>query len=479
MASVAPQNFVALQRFGLGARPGDLSAIAGDPRGAVLAEIAPDAALIADPDLPDTAGALTAISDIQKARKSTRKAPAEAMDEMDAMEDNASPAMEPAKGKPAGRKQRKSAADAARGNPLLDELAARMAQAQRAPIGFAERWAMFWSNHFAIEADSNQLVRWAAGAYDREAIRPNVFGRFDDLLLAATQHPAMLRYLNNATSIGPGSKAGQKRDKGLNENHARELMELHTIGVDAGYTQADVTALAKILTGWSFGANPAQKNFARFAFNGAAHEPGPQTVLGAVYDQRGVEQGMAVLGTLAAHEATATHIARKLVHAFVADAPPEELVATLATRFLDTGGDLAELARTLVSSELAWSAPLQKLRLPQDYVFAASRALAVTPKAAAVNKALMTLGQPLFNPPSPEGFHDDAATWLAPDAMTNRLDLAEGLAQLADSSADARAVADTILGDAQSAATREAIARAEGPVQGLTILLMSPEFQRR
>lgn len=494
MAVSASQGFVALQRFGLGARPGDLDAIKSDPRGAVLAEIDPAAVRLSDPDLPDTMTALAAIRQIQMERKANKQAAAQQQPSSDAssmepMADNgdADPAMMDArpgkKGK--GKKNKQPAMDAngdpmQPGNPIAQELAARFAHAAGAQVGFAERWAMFWANHFAIEADSNQLVRWAAGAYDREAIRAQAFGRFEDILFAATQHPAMLRYLNNASSIGPDSKQGQKTGKGLNENHARELMELHTIGVDAGYTQADVTSFAKVLTGWTFGQNPEQpRRFAKFFFNQNTHEPGGQTVLGRLYDQQGVGQGNAVLQMLAQHPATATHIATKLARAFVADTPPPELVAALAKTFTDTGGDLAALAKTLVTSDISWSAPMQKLRLPQEYLLAAGRALKVTPKPPQLVKALNTLGQPLFNPPSPEGFHDDAATWLAPDAMTNRLDIAQTFAQQADSSADARQVADAILGDAQSSQTREAVARAEGPVQGLTILLMSPEFQRR
>lgn len=481
MPSATTSSFVALQRFGLGARPGDLDAIAGDPRGAVLAEIAPGAALIANGALPDTVAALTEIRQIQAARKAAKKAAPAMPDDAAAQMSDVSPQMNEM-APPGKRKPKRALPDGMDkpGNPLAPEIAARLDKAQSAPVGFAERWAMFWANHFAVESDSNQLVRWAAGAYDREAIRPHVFGQFADLLYAATQHPAMLRYLNNATSIGPDSKAGRNRDKGLNENHARELMELHTIGVDAGYTQADVTSFAKVLTGWTFGQNLKQPDrFGRFFFNANAHEPGPQTVLGQVYDQKGVKQGDAVLDMLAAHPATATHIATKLVRAFVADVPPPDLVAGVAKTFRDSKGDLAAVAKTLVGADESWLTPMEKLRLPQEYVLAAARGLGVTPKPPQVLKALATLGQPLFNPPSPEGFHDDAATWLAPDAMTNRLDIAQNFAQQADAGADPRQVAEAILGDRQSPQTRETIAHAEGRVQGLTILLMSPEFQRR
>ena len=181
----------------------------------------------------------------------------------------------------------------------------------------------------------------------------------------------------------------------------------------------------------------------------------------------------------AAHPATAHFIATKLVRAFIADVPPPDLVASVAKTFRETRGDLSAVAKALVSADASWLTPMEKLRLPQEYLFAAARGLGVTPKPPQLLKALATLGQPLFNPPSPEGFHDDAATWLAPDAMTNRLDIAQNFAQQADAGADARQLADAILGDRQSAQTRETIAHAEGRVQGLTILLMSPEFQRR
>src|SRR3569833_693880 len=340
MPSATTSSYVALQRFGLGARPGDLTAVAGDPRGAVLAEIAPDAALIANGALPNTVAALTEVRQIQATRKAAKKAAPVASDDGSQMSD-AAPTMDDMA--PAGKRKPKRALPDGMdkpGNPLAPEIAARLDAALSAQVGFAERWAMFWANHFAVESDSNQLVRWTAGAYAREAIRPHVFKQFADLLYAATQLPAMLRYLNNATSIGPDSKAGLKRDKDLNENHARELMELHTIGVDAGYTQADVTSLATVLTGWAFGQNPDQpERFGRFFFTANAHAPGPQTVLGHVYDQKGVKQGDAVLDMLAAHPATATHIATKLVRAFVADMPPPDLVASLAKTFRESRGD--------------------------------------------------------------------------------------------------------------------------------------------
>ncbi|HEY4199323.1 MAG TPA: DUF1800 domain-containing protein [Devosiaceae bacterium] len=434
----------ALSRFGLGARPGDLALIGADVRAALRAEIAdPNAAVISALQLPDSVAALKNVRDRQQMRRANQPVP---------------------KGER---------------NPMLDEYGARIARARQAQIGFAERLAAFWANHFAIETDASGIVRGLAGPYEREAIRPHILGRFEDLLLAATQHPAMLAYLNNATSIGPDSKAGLRRHKGLNENHAREIMELHTIGVDGGYDQADVIALAKVLTGWSFGQSEKQpKIFGRFTFRKQAHEPGPQTVMGVSYSQPGIGQGRAALSALAHSKATAQHIAGKLARHFVADTPPQDLVDTLARTFDDTQGDLHAVSTALIEADAAWAAPPQKLRTPQEFVWATVRALDLKLKPALAQRSLAALGQPLWNPPSPEGFHDDAATWLAPDAMTNRLDFAQLVSQQAQVD-DPRLLAADLFGAALSDNTRQAIERAESPQQGTALLLMSPEFQRR
>jgi uncharacterized protein (DUF1800 family) len=482
---------IALTRFGLGPRPGDMSL--SDPRAALLAEIAnPKVAVLEGGKLVDTVAALTQYREFKQARKDQRAADAAKPDAADAMAaDDAMGAdamadseMAPGKkNKPKkpgkGKRLDAASADKLRNYTLRIELPARIARLAEAPIGLGERLTMFWANHFAIESDNGGILKALVGPFEREAIRPNILGRFEDLLLAATRHPAMLIYLNNATSIGPDSKAGQKREAGLNENHARELMELHTLGVDGGYTQADVTSLAKILTGWSTGRSDKRpKGFGAFQFNGAAHEPGAQMLLGQNFDQKGEAQGLAALHLLASHPATATHIATKLVRSFVADVPPPELVAALARVFTDTGGDLQAVTRALIEADAAWTTPQTKLRTPQEFLYASVRALNVSPKPADLLQALTVLGQPLMNPPSPAGFADDTATWLAPDAMTNRLDIAQVLAAEAGD-VDPRAVAEAVLGSRLSPTTAQTIARAESPAQGLALMLMSPEFQRR
>jgi uncharacterized protein (DUF1800 family) len=462
---------LALNRFGLGARPGDVARAAPDPRGVLRSELRPDVALLEADNLPPTPVALSALQEIKMARKQARET------------DAGNPPRSGVATGGATSTETTMRGDAASGMPgparfYVAEIAARIERVQQADIGYVERLVAFWSNHFAIEAGAGQIERGLVGAFEREAIRPHVLGRFADMLLAVTRHPAMLAYLNNATSVGPGSPLGLRRDRGLNENHARELLELHTVGVGAGYTQADVTALAKVLSGWSFSRGDSDRSpIGSFAFRANGHEPGARTVFGKVYNQVGEKQGLAVLADLARHPATATHIATKLGRCFVADDPPASLVARLAATFKTGDGDLLQLSRDLIASDEAWQGP-GKFRTPQQFLWSAVRALQVQPKPALTARILGTLGQMPWDPPSPAGFDDRSATWLAPDAMTSRLDAAEQLAQLVDPSVEPAILLDDLFGGTASAKTREAVARAESQRQGLALLLMSPEFQR-
>ena len=241
-----------------------------------------------------------------------------------------------------------------------------------ADIGFAERLVWFWSNHFCVSADKIQSM---SGAYEREAIRPHVLGRFTDLLLAAEGHPAMLFYLDNTVSMGANSIAGINRTRGLNENLAREILELHTLGVRSGYTQDDVIGFANVLTGWTL-VPPA--TIPSMAANSPSirvcTSPARRRCSAKLYEDETVEQGRAVLRDLAAHPATATHVATKLARHFVADAPPPSLVEKMAKTFRETGGDLKEVAKTLVSSPEAWSEPPTKLKRPSEWVVGMVRA---------------------------------------------------------------------------------------------------------
>jgi uncharacterized protein (DUF1800 family) len=317
-----------------------------------------------------------------------------------------------------------------------------------------------------------------AGAYEREAIRPHVLGRFADMLLAAEGHPAMLLYLDNAQSIGPNSIAGINRDKGLNENLAREILELHTLGVRTVYTQDDVTNFAKVLTGWTIRQTVSDPDHGgEFVYIKRAHEPGPEVVIGKDYPDAGTEQGRAVLADLARHPATANHVATKMACHFIADNPPPALVERLTRRFLDTDGDLKEVTRALIASPEAWEPQQAKIKRPGEWIIAALRATGISGDIQRIVGGMALLGEPLWRPPAPKGFSDDNAAWL--DGLAQRLDIANTFAQRVGEGLDARAVADTALGPLASAETRRAIATAESKPQALTFLLMASEFQRR
>ena len=359
----------------------------------------------------------------------------------------------------------------------LEEAKARIDAALGADLGFVERLVWFWSNHFCVSADKGP-VRAVCGAYEREAIRAHVLGRFADMLQAVESHPAMLFYLDNVRSIGPESIAGRNQHKGLNENLAREILELHTLGVRTGYTQTDVTNFAKVITGWSI-VPPRQdpERGGEFTFNPRMHEPGAHTVIGRTYPEGGVEQGRAVLADLARHPATARHIATKLARAFVADAPPPTLVDRLAQRFRDSEGNLKELARTLASASEAWAAPRTKLKPPGTWFLAALRAIGITPPdIRPVIQAQNMLGEPLWRPPAPKGFSDDSSAWM--DGISERVDVANQLAGRVAALVDPEGAVDAALGPLASAETRQTIARAASRPQALALLLMAPEFQR-
>jgi uncharacterized protein (DUF1800 family) len=363
------------------------------------------------------------------------------------------------------------------GRPMyLQEAKLRTEAALAADIGFAERLVWFWSNHFCISANKIQSM---SGAYEREAIRANTLGRFVDLLLAVEGHPAMLFYLDNLESMGANSIAGINRNRGLNENIAREIMELHTLGVRTGYTQDDVISFANVMTGWTLlppGADP--QHGGEFTFNPRLHEPGGQTVLGKRYEQEDAEQGRAVLRDLAAHPATATHVATKLARHFVADEPPPALIDQMAKTFRDTEGDLKQVAITMVSSDEAWRGPPSKLKRPGEWVIGMVRASGITvvdPVRYTAGQAL--LGEALWRPSAPKGYPDDEASWI--DGVGRRLDVANNFAERIASTADPQAIIEDVFASEIGAEVKQAIGRAESRQQALALLFMSAEFQRR
>ena len=476
-------DVTALRRFGLGVRPGDLKQAGGDPRGSVLAQLADSrAALLDDPDLEPSH---VVFAEAQRAQAQQR-----AQREMQKAA-GAAPALPPAQGQaPQGGPLPPTAGNNSPGPPeknagairrdaFQDEIAARVHRAITTETPLLERLVYFWSNHFCVSA-AKGAVRGIAGAYEREVIRPHVLGRFGDMLKASAQHPAMLIYLDNQVSIGPSSVAGKARARGLNENLAREILELHTVGVDAGYTQEDVTNLARIITGWTIGVISEPTTVpGKFFYASRRHEPGAWTVLGKRYEDRGLQSGEDALRDLARHPATGRHIARKLARHFVSDQAPETLIDRLARTFTESEGDLAAVTRALVSADAAWEQRPRKVVPPFDFAVSLVRGLGVRPKAQEVHRVAASLGQPTWTVASPKGWPDDDDAWMGPAAVRERLRIAEFVARQVDRVKDPRTVATELLGGAASGETLQAIARAETREQGFELLIMSPELLRR
>jgi uncharacterized protein (DUF1800 family) len=481
---------IALNRFGLGARPDD--AIPADPKRWLLQQFATfeprPQAFAQVPARIKVVGELADYIQAQqmfaKAKRPLRQASMPMPGTAQPMQ--AQPAAD-AQADPIKRYLRQTIRD-----DYLVMNAARLDSALTTANPFVERLVHFWANHFAISVDKVPVIG-LGGLLEFEAIRPHVLGRFSDMLLAVEQHPAMLLYLDQAQSIGPNSQAGEfvamrgGKARGLNENLAREIMELHTLGVRTGYTQADVTEFARALTGWTVsgvsrgpvarivGGSPGE-----FQFVELMHEPGVRTIVGRKYGQAGEGQARAVLLDLAASPATATHLSTKLARHFAGDDPPPALVERLSKAYLASGGDLPTVYRALIGSPEAWAPQPVKFKNPWEWSVSAMRAIGtkqLEPMIAA--NVLKQLGQPTWQPGSPAGWDDIAASWAGPDALVRRVEVAQRLADRAGATIDARALAEKLYPGSLSDTTRTAIARAESPAEGLALLLVSPEFVRR
>jgi uncharacterized protein (DUF1800 family) len=456
---------IAAHRFGLG-EPA-LQPLADDPQGWLLAQIGP-----ADP--PRGTGLLSTREGLQLIAAERAK-------------------RESARNPPPGMTAEQLLAGHYRESTLAD-LRSHVLNAALATRPFSERLQLFWVNHFTVSLVKGS-ARGLVGPFEREGIRPHIAGSFEALLAAATTHPAMLRYLDNAQSAGPASRvvgreklrsarAGEApRVSGINENLAREILELHTLGAASGrgsaggYTQGDVTAFAGVLTGWRVGQNTPD---AAVPFDAAWHEPGAKTVLGKRYPE-GPQALREVLHDLALHPATARFVSTKLARHFVADEPPPALVERLAATWLRSDGDLPSVYRELVRSAEAWEPAQRKLKTPEEFVISALRVLGVD--AGRLERAetlgIGTLGQRLLAAPSPAGWSDRAEDWLGPDAVWKRVEWATRTADRIGRSVDARALAASSLGPLVGEATRLQIERAVDGPQALALLLMAPEFQRR
>jgi uncharacterized protein (DUF1800 family) len=450
---------IAATRFGLGARPGEIAAAKGDPRGYLLAQIRPQGADQPRADAESSAQRLAEFRDYQMEK---RDAKADGLPKSDPVKDAQKLLREQTGGDFLARAQLGTGTDAA----------------------FRERWTLFWANHFTVSA-TKLATATVVGPFEQEAIRPHVFGRFEDLLVASSTHPAMLLYLDQAQSMGPGSKAAGYQRKnakpigGLNENLAREILELHTVGLGAGYAQADVTEFARAMTGFSIG-RPQDPSPHRFLFRANAHEPGPRTVMGRRYGQDGETQALAVMADLAASPHTARHLSTKLAAHFVSDTPPPALVAALENSYLASGGRLDALARALITAPEAWDPAPAKFKTPYEFAISTWRAVDGQPQAIGKLAPVLTgLGQKPFSAPSPKGWSEEAEVWCAPDALIKRLRFSEAFAAQAADHLDPNDLARSALGARLTPPVAKAVARAETRREAMALLLMSPEFQRR
>jgi uncharacterized protein (DUF1800 family) len=444
----------ALNRYGLGARPGEARRL-DDPRGWLQAQLHGPPPLLDGADgLPDPARIADGFTALRRAR---REQDPDRLQEI---------------------RQELGRAAAAEARVALE---ARLASERP----FVERLVAFWSNHLCVSAAGSPLVAPLAGAYERQAIRPHVLGRFEEMLLASARHPAMLLYLDNAGSVGPESPAGRMSrrrgpGRGLNENYARELLELHTVGVDGGYTQDDVLELARVLTGWSVTGLRDGEGGPGFVFRARIHEPGARTVLGRRYPEGGEEQGRAVIRDLARHPATARFLATKLVRHLVDDEPPAAAVERVAGVYRETDGDLREVARELVTLEEAWAPERLKFRTPQDWLVASLRALEVREGRDPLLRILRGLRQPLWAPPSPEGYGDRAREWNDPDALMNRAELARTVARRARVRSPAPGRVAELVPLADDDPLPGLLSDPDLPAdEGLALVLAGPAFQWR
>lgn len=484
---------IAINRFGYGARPDETPPT--DPKRWLLTQFdryePRPAAIAATPGRAQVAGELADFYDQQQM-----------MRRMGAGGQQPALAMTPAADQPAAanpdrsmRQQARQAVAQTGRAAYVDCVAARFGTALTTPAPFVERLVHFWANHFAVSADKLGVVG-LAGPLEFEAIRPNVLGKFTDMLLAVERHPAMLLYLDQTQSIGPGSPLGSRvaernpnRKLGLNENLAREIMELHTLGVRSVYNQADVTEFARALTGWTvagIGRGPGARlagvaggTPGDFVFAPRVHEPGERTIIGKRYGQQGVGQGEAILRDLAVHPATAKHLSTKLARHFAGDTPPPALIARLEQAFLSSGGDLPTVYRALIAAPEVWAAQPVKFKTPWEWSVSTMRALGYREAPPQPTVVLLNqLGQPAWRPGSPAGFDDIAASWAGPDAIMRRVEAAERFATRAQA-IDARALAPKLYPAALSVGTQQQLARAESPGQALALLLVAPEAMRR
>lgn len=383
--------------------------------------------------------------------------------------------------------------------PLQELRAAKVLRAAYSTHQLEEVLTDFWFNHFNVDARKG-VTRFMLTEYEREAIRPHVFARFRDLLGATATSPAMLFYLDNWMSADPDASrtvervsrrgrfrpmagpapAGAGHKRGLNENYARELMELHTLGVDGGYTQQDITEVARAFAGWTL--DRPRQGGGRFRFDPSLHARGDKVVLGQRISEGGIRDGEQVLDFLARHSSTARFIATKLARRFVSDNPPPTLVDRAAARFRATDGDLREVVRTILTAPefLAREAMTAKTKTPFEFVISAIRAVGIDVRdARPVARQIDELGMPLYQCQPPTGYKDTADAWTNTGALLARMNVAQQIAQMASASSDVPLTLETQVVGELSTSTRAVVDKAASDAQRVALILGSPEFQKK
>ena len=462
------QAYHASNRFGLGPRPDELQRIGADPRGWLQAQL--EGGPRTAPRLSEIAPSHQTLGEflqkfyqlrmLKKAQK--RDGDSTPQDELAVL-----------------RRDLKKSLTATQ----LQQLGARMQAGIATREPFRERLVHFWSNHFTVStAGGKRLIATSCTAYEAEAVRAHLDGYFTDMLMAVEQHPVMLAYLDNLQSLGPNSLVGRRqKSRGLNENLAREILELHTLGVDGGYSQDDVTSLARIITGWTI-ANGRRilGEPGRFVFVNAMHEPGTHRLLGKAYAEDGVRQGEQALMGLAAHPSTSRFIATKLVRHFVADEPPAAAVERVAKVFRDTDGHLPSVHASLLNLDESWEPQWRKLKAPNELVVSALRGLDLPDLAPRpLLGPLKLLNQYPFTAPAPAGWPDSAEYWGSPNALLQRIDWSTLLGERIGSVRKPLTLLAHMSSPGNRQGLRLSVGRAASASQGIALLLGGPDFQWR
>lgn len=447
---------IAINRFGLGAKPSELIVANKDPKQWLINQLQRKPAIHFNSDVVHSNEIMQTLAELREQKKSNKN---------NLKSD-----------KPSDTPQTKTPKVSYHRQTYLQLSIDTLEHAINSEHSLNWRLLDFFSNHFSVSS-AGPVMTPLAPTLEREAIAPNLLGRFDDLLISVIQHPAMLIYLNNEKSFGPNSKVAKKNGRGLNENLAREILELHTLGVDSGYSQKDVIELAKGITGWSV-ANPLKDKEQGFKYRRSGHEPGVRTLLNKTYSQKESEQGKSMLRDLAVHPATAKHISYKLAHHFISDNPPASLVNKMTACWLATNGNLKEVMTTMINADEAWHAEKLKFKTPREFVISSLRALDLKTNNRQLYSSLVTLGQQPFKAGSPAGYSDREDDWNGANALISRVNWASTIAARAKK-VQIEAIIKNSFSESISQLSYQTISRAESRKQALTLFLMSPEFLRR